>query len=149
MKADTDLASTIKIVACVFVGICLFAAVAAVVLARAGWRPEAPALPPVEDTPASHAPIAADAIHRYKPEDYPRLYAKMGDDAFLYANTLMRGAAEKAATFEECDRVDAISISSKSTARMLQWFADCANGRRVRIQSQIKAGGNEFRAWVD
>ena len=67
------------------------------------------------------------------PKSFPKMYSRLGKQAFERANSLIKPAALKALENPNCDRVDTVSFSEKSTQRSIRYFVDCQNGQRVLL----------------
>lgn len=86
--------------------------------------------------------IADHAILKMTENSYPKMYKSLGKKAFERANELMLAAAELASKSKSCDVVDMVNVSSKSTSSNIEYFIDCQNGQRIRInEKDLKRGG--------
>lgn len=76
--------------------------------------------------------ISADAIDPITKDGYPDVFAAWGDVGIKRINALMPKAAQKAAESAECDRVEYVGYSDRSTPRKtVVLYVDCANKKRL------------------
>lgn len=81
------------------------------------------------------ARVAGDAVMLMDRESFSDTYAKLGEQQFQNANDLTRWAAIAAvAQGPDCDRVEIIGISGRSTREHVEWFVDCENGERILVE---------------
>lgn len=84
--------------------------------------------------PSSTGKVSADAIFPITRADYPGVYAAWGDTGISRINALMPKAAQKAAESTDCDRVEFVGYSDRSTPRRtVVLYVDCANKKRFLI----------------
>lgn len=74
---------------------------------------------------------SADAIVPITKDGYPDVYAAWGDAGIRRINALMPKAAQKAAESPECDLVEYVGYSERSTPRKaVVLYVDCKNRKR-------------------
>ncbi|MBI5070381.1 MAG: hypothetical protein HZB56_19265 [Deltaproteobacteria bacterium] len=75
--------------------------------------------------------VDPNAIDRITRDGYPDVYAAWGDGWVKRINALMPKAAKKASASSECDRVEYVGYSGRSTPRKtIVLYVDCTNGKR-------------------
>jgi hypothetical protein len=98
--------------------------------------------------------ISSSALLPYTSDGYPKTVAKYGS-RLKEIEVLRRRAAEMAADSGKCDLVTTSDLSlNKSSLKHLQFWVDCRNGHRIRLDEfQIKQGGAVLtqadKAWTE
>lgn len=87
--------------------------------------------------------IADYAVSKMTQKSYPKMYQKLGKKAFDRANVLMLPAAELASKSKSCDVVESVGVSEKSTSSNIEFFIDCKNWQRIRINEKDISKGSD------
>ncbi len=94
------------------------------------------------NTPDPESRINEYALMEMTSKSFPKMYSRLGKKAFERANSLIKPAALKALENPNCDRVDTVSFSEKSTQKSIRYFVDCQNGQRVLLsEADLKDTG--------
>ena len=93
-------------------------------------------------TPTPDSRINEYALMEMTQKSFPKMYSRLGANAFKRANNLIKPAALKALESPKCDRVDTVSFSEKSTSKNIRYFVDCQNGERILVDEVDLKSGN-------
>jgi len=74
------------------------------------------------------------AVSPMSKDEYPKMYANLGNAAFERANDLTRWAAVAIARSEKCSKLDLVGVSDDSSRKEIRWFGNCDGAIAVRQQ---------------
>ena len=86
---------------------------------------------------SKRAIIETGALYKMEPDQFPKMYARLGNSAFHRANAKMQSAAFVAGKLPSCSRVEMVGVSDASRPASIQWYVDCP-GRRIRIAERFE-----------